>query len=89
MRGPSGRRCRRPRLDFAILAIGGSIYTFGGGGGMRAVEVYDTKADRWIRRQPMPLNNWCQVAAAAGGRIYVIGGGFPKPIPIVYEYDPQ
>jgi hypothetical protein len=78
-----------PRFDFGIHVSKGLIYTFGGMGN-RELEVYEPSADRWISKGPMPRTNWCQVVAEAGGRLYMIGGGFPAPevIRAVYEYNP-
>ncbi len=78
-----------PRFDFGIHAFKGLIYTFGGMGS-DVVEAYDPAADRWIRKGPMPRNNWEQVAADVGGKIYVIGGGFPagSVLNVLYAYDP-
>jgi hypothetical protein len=38
----------------------------------------------------MPRDNWCQVVADAGGKMYMIGGGFParNVRATVWEYDP-
>jgi len=75
------------RSDFGIHASKGLIYTFGG---MEsgALEVYNAGADRWIKKRDMPQSNWAQVAAEVNGRIFVIGGGFPVPLKVLYEYDP-
>jgi hypothetical protein len=37
----------------------------------------------------MPLENWYQAAAEVNGKIYVIGGGFPAPMSVLYEYTPS
>jgi len=58
--------------------------------GVDTLEIYDSAADRWIRKPPMPRNNWEQVAAEVNGRIYVIGGGFPagSVLDVLYQYTP-
>jgi N-acetylneuraminic acid mutarotase len=71
------------RGGVASAAVGNQVYIFGGEGnpsegseGMfDQVEVYNVEADEWKQLAPMPVPRHGGAAAAAGGRIYLPGGG--------------
>src|SRR5689334_25179852 len=78
-----------PRTEVAAAALGEKIYVLGGfGKGGDLVEEYDTAANRWRRRAPLPRLLHHIGAAAVGGKIYVIGGySSGASMDTVYEYD--
>jgi N-acetylneuraminic acid mutarotase len=73
----------------AVTELGGKIYAFGGfvppaGGPPAWVPIdnaweYDPAADTWKALAPMPTRRGSPVAAAVGGKIYVIGGASTHP----------
>jgi N-acetylneuraminic acid mutarotase len=73
----------------AVTELGGKIYLFGGfvlpaGGPPAWVPIgnaweYDPAADSWKILAPMPTRRGSPVAAAVGGKIYVIGGASIHP----------
>jgi N-acetylneuraminic acid mutarotase len=102
-----------PSHHVAVVELNGKIYAFGGfvlpaSGPAAWVPIdnaweYDPAADAWKALAPMPTKRGSPVAAAVGGRIYVIGGatthpGSPEPavhparphrsVGTVEEYDP-
>jgi N-acetylneuraminic acid mutarotase len=102
-----------PSHHVAVTELGGKIYVFGGfvppkAGPPAWVPIdnaweYDPATDVWKALAPMPSRRGSPVAAAVGGRIYVIGGasthpGSPEPavhparphraVGTVEEYDP-
>jgi N-acetylneuraminic acid mutarotase len=61
--------------------VGRKIYVFGGLVGSslmrspaRHYDVYDQATDKWQAHESMPRGRANHAAAAAGGRIYMIGG---------------
>jgi N-acetylneuraminic acid mutarotase len=100
-----------PSHHVGIVEHQGKIYAFGGfvlpQAGPPAWEPidnaweYDPAADAWKALKPMPTKRGAPVAAAAGGKIYIIGGATSNPneaflhpqrphrsIDTVEEYDP-
>ena len=84
------------------IAAGGKLYVFGGLGlewkAMGMVMEYDPASDRWTRKRDMSHRLHHVALAEAGGRIYMLGGGFTLPekrkpawVPVdqAWEYDPQ
>ncbi|MCE9640886.1 MAG: hypothetical protein K8S22_12190 [Betaproteobacteria bacterium] len=73
----------------AITELGGKIYVFGGfvlpASGPAAWQPidnafeYDPAADNWKELAPMPTKRAAAVAAAVGGKLYVIGGATMLP----------
>ena len=73
----------------AVTELGGTIYVFGGfvpppSGPPAWVPIdnawaYDPGADNWRALAPMPTRRGSPVAAAVGGKIYVIGGASTHP----------
>lgn len=78
-----------PSHHVALAALNGKIYAFGGFVPPRAgppawVPIdnaweYDPVADSWKALTPMPTRRGSPVAAAVGGKIYVIGGASMHP----------
>jgi len=78
-----------PSHHVAVVELGGKIYVFGGfvppaSGPPAWVPIdnaweYDPAADAWKGLAPMPTKRGSPVAAAVGGRIYVIGGATTSP----------
>ncbi|KAK3369322.1 hypothetical protein B0T24DRAFT_359018 [Lasiosphaeria ovina] len=72
-----------PRGGLAAAAIGNKVYTFGGEGNpapgsngvFNQTEAYDTVRDSWEKLAPMALPRHGTFASAAGGRVYIPGGG--------------
>ena len=72
----------------------GKIYAIGGWGDINiphhTVEEYDPAADSWAKRAPMPdFLSALGAAAAANGKLYVVGDGQNEIISTVGEYDPS
>lgn len=73
-----------PSYHVAVTELGGKVYVFGGfvppaAGPPAWVPIdnaweYDSAADTWKALAPMPTKRGSPVAAAVGGRIYVVGG---------------
>jgi N-acetylneuraminic acid mutarotase len=72
-----------PRGALAAAAIDGRIHAVGGVGGAGRIgrrgntgahEVYDPAADKWSTRAALPTPRDHLAVAAAGGRLYAIGG---------------
>lgn len=93
-----------PRNSAAGASIDGKIYVVGGrvrGGydtNLKALEVYDPKADKWQSLRPMPLATAGHAATVLDGKLYVFGGeifgegGNWKTGSVfrdVWAYDPQ
>jgi len=78
-----------PAHHLAVVELNGKIYVFGGfvppqSGPPAWVPIdnaweYDPAADSWKALAPMPTKRGSAVAAAVGGKIYVIGGGTTSP----------
>lgn len=72
-----GADMSQARADFAAVAEGGLIYTFGGRHGrgvVSSVEIYDPVADSWSFGSSLPTPRWGAGAVERNGDIYVIGG---------------
>ena len=90
-----------PSSEQAIAELDGRIYSIGGYPPGRIpvslVQVYDVGANRWEYGPPLPVPMHHAMAAATGGKLYVIGGEFEgagtgRPevyLDTVYELDPQ
>ena len=82
--------------ELAVAELKGKIYLCGGYPASRVtvatVQVYDSAADSWHFTTPMPLAVNHSMAAAANGKLYVIGGqtddGNTSFTNTVFEYDP-
>jgi N-acetylneuraminic acid mutarotase len=78
-----------PSHHVAVTELGGKVYAFGGfvppaAGPPAWVPIdnaweYDPAADTWKALAPMPTKRGSPVAAAVGGKIYVIGGASTHP----------
>jgi N-acetylneuraminic acid mutarotase len=82
----------------ACIALGDSIHVIGGAIGSdnrRSIDwhlVYDVKADRYHRRQPMPLGRDHCGIVAANGQIHIIAGrvdSFHTNSNLHHAYDPK
>jgi N-acetylneuraminic acid mutarotase len=82
----------------ACVALGGNIHIIGGAIGSdnrRSIDwhlVYDVKADRYSRRQPMPLGRDHCGIVAVNGKIHIIAGrvdSFHTNSNLHHAYDPQ
>ncbi len=66
------------RGDFAMAALGGRVYVFGGYatgyGILRGNSEYDPTTDRWVERAATPTPRRGMAAAATGSRIHLFGG---------------
>jgi N-acetylneuraminic acid mutarotase len=103
-----------PSVHTAFADLNGGIYAFGGFAAPASQEAgfvpidnawqYDPATDVWKALAPMPSKRGGAVAAAVGGKIYVIGGASLHPgssetvitpgsphrsVPYVEEYDPS
>ena len=103
-----------PSHHVAFVEMDGKVYAFGGfvppeSGPPAWVPInnaweYDPATDRWKGLAPMPSKRGSAMAAAANGKIYVIGGAAPHPgsqevslqpsrphrsVSTVEEYDPK
>ncbi len=84
-----------PRQEIGVTALAGRVYVIGGltdlGGVSRAVEVYDTAANRWESAADLPAPRHHIGAAALGGQVYAVAGYSDQafsPVSNVYRYDP-
>ena len=62
---------------YALVSFEGQMYLFGGWNGKEYSNLayrYDPLQDQWIELPPMPTARAFTGAAAAGGKIYVVGG---------------
>jgi N-acetylneuraminic acid mutarotase len=67
----------RPLCAYAIAALEGKLYLFGGWDGSSYVNLvlaYDPEQQRWTTRTPMPTARGYAGAAAIEDQIYVVGG---------------
>ncbi len=65
------------RSAYALAALEGRLYLFGGWDGQKvtdSVYMYDPQQDRWEQRADMPAARSFAGAAAVGGKILVLGG---------------
>ena len=84
------------RTEVTSTVVDGVIYVIAGfratGGNTDLVEAYDTAADSWSVKAPLPQNLDHAGAAAVGDKVYVAGGYislFQGTISsAIYEYDP-
>lgn len=74
-----------PRGGLSGAAVGDQFYTFGGEGSQTSSngifnesEVFDTVSEKWMKLAPMDIPRHGTQAAAAGGRIYIPGGGLEQ-----------
>lgn len=68
-----------PRDDFAHVAVGNEIWTFGGmtgdrGNRLDTTEVYNTTTNTWRYGPPMPEGLCSFEGAAIGDKVYLFGG---------------
>ncbi len=85
-----------PRSEIASAVIDGEIFVVGAflasGVNSDLLEAYDPEADAWETKQPLPVTIDHPAVAAAGGKLYVLGGFRvlgSEISPATYEYDPQ
>jgi len=82
-----------PRCAYAIAAVNGQVYLFGGWDGKRytgSVFRYDPAFARWEELSPMPVSLGFQAAAAVDGKVYLIGGyDGAREYASCYQYDPS
>ncbi len=90
-----------PVSEQAVVELDGRIYVIGGYPPGRVpvsnVQIYDSTTNRWQMGPALPVAMHHAMAAAAGGRVYVIGGEFEgagtgRPevyLDTVYSLDPQ
>ena len=87
------------RERFALAAVNGVIYVFGGlvpdGSGFvkkaTSVEAYDTATNTWSAKTPLTSARESLASAAVGGVVYVMGGrvdASPFDVGVVEAYDP-
>jgi hypothetical protein len=70
----------------SAVAIGGTIYVFGGNESGQTLWKYDVASDAWSQGAPLPVFNEESAVAAIGGKIYIAyGSGFFNQ---TWEYDP-
>jgi N-acetylneuraminic acid mutarotase len=101
--GPAGGRWETlspiesgPVQETAVVELGGKIYVVGGFHGTRGIVsdflVYDPAEDAWDTAAPLPAPVHHANAAAANGKIYVVGAlsgaGF-QAVGVTWEYDPD
>ena len=83
----------RPVCAYAIAAMEGKVYLFGGWDGesyLDTVHIYDTATDTWSAGTPMPTPRAFAGAAALRDRIYVVGGYDEKQeFAVCQEYNPH
>jgi N-acetylneuraminic acid mutarotase len=74
-----------PRSEMSIAQLDGRIFAMGGYPGARVtsadVQVYDSQTDTWVFGPPLPLPLHHTMAAAAEGRLYLVGGEAGNPTP--------
>ncbi len=84
---PSGRS------SFRSVALGGTIYSFGGSSSgdstIALAEALDTATGRWRELAPMPTARFGHAIVETGGLIYTIGGhDGRRGVDVVEVYDP-
>ncbi len=86
------------KSNFAFAAIGGKLYTFGGGTPQASpawideVTEYDPARDSWVNKAPMPSGRIDMGFAVLDGKIYIIGGRTSEGhngVDTVDVYDPS
>ncbi|WNG36954.1 kelch repeat-containing protein [Archangium violaceum] len=84
-----------PRQEHGVAALDGKIYVVAGvnPANTARISVYDPQTDSWSQAAPIPMPMNHPNVAAAGGKLYVIGGMVSDlpwyAVGNVYEYDPQ
>jgi len=86
-------RMLEARQEVGVAALSGKVYVAGGfrrdGSQVTTVEAYDMAADRWQFVQPLPVPLDHPTAAAARGKLYVLGGFLAGvAVNLTLEYDP-
>lgn len=84
----------KPRVVHAVVALGKSIYLFGGATQSKGEPLidlddayrFDTVTKKWTKLASMPQPSRAMGAVVAGGAIYLIGGSGPKILDTVYRY---
>jgi hypothetical protein len=82
---------RPARSEMPAAVLNGLIYVPGGFGGETIFQAYDPAVDAWLDLAPLPAGRHHLMAAAVGGRVYVLGGaaaGTWTPTATTYVYDP-
>jgi N-acetylneuraminic acid mutarotase len=81
--------------EMSVAELDGKIYVMGGypasRGTVRTVQVYDSAQNRWSLTTPLPIPLNHSMAAAANGRVYIIGGQTDANVAYtntVFEYNP-
>ncbi|KXH55862.1 hypothetical protein CSAL01_08224 [Colletotrichum salicis] len=91
-----------PRQEHAAVGLGDNIYVVAGIGPdasqptgvstIHSVEVYNVPKDEWTFAAPLPIPMNHANAAAANGKVYILGGlsggAAFRALPNCYEYDP-
>ena len=91
---PTGRRIHcGVTLDGKIYVMGGvlTIYTDGADGSLSTADVFDPQSNQWQPLAEMASARSALAAAAAGGKIYAIGGtkSYDDAMATVEAFDPQ
>lgn len=89
-----GPRLTAARSSFRAVAIGTTIYAFGGAAARTAAidtaEALDTTTGQWRSLPPLPTPRFGHAVVELNGLIYVIGGySGGKGISLVHTFDPQ
>ena len=87
-------RLQHARQEVGVAALQEQMYVIGGfrpdGSQTATVEAYAFTADRWQFVQPLPVALDHPAAAAARGKVYVLGGfASGAAVDLTLEYDPQ
>jgi hypothetical protein len=92
-RWSSGPSLTSGRSSFRAVALGSTIYVFGGASaehfGIDTVEALDTVTGKWRQLDPLPAALFGEAVVELGGKIYVIGGySGGRGVGTVYTYEP-
>jgi hypothetical protein len=87
-------RLQQARQEVGVAALQDKMYVIGGfrpdGSQTETVEAYAFTADRWQFVHPLPVALDHPAAAAARGKVYVLGGfASGAAVDLTLEYDPQ
>jgi N-acetylneuraminic acid mutarotase len=95
----SGTPIPTPLAYTMTAALEGKIYVAGGYAGpccngtvVADVQIYDPATNTWSTGVPLPTARWSGAAAAADGKLYVIGGTTPtglEQVTTVWAFDPR